>query len=61
MGWRWCRPRRGANERTGGEAASSAYAGPGYVYAPGYRACHFEPRYNVYGAYIGTVRVCSFY
>ena len=30
----------------------------GYYY--GYRRCGWAPRYNVFGQYIGSVRVCNF-
>lgn len=42
-----------------GAVASSAYAQP--VYVDGYRRCHFQRRYNAFGDYIGTVKVCRYY
>lgn len=44
----------------GAAAASNAYAGPSYVVEPGYRrSCRFVERYNAYGEYRGTVKVCE--
>ena len=37
-------------------AAASTH--DGYCY--GYRRCGWTPRYNVYGQYMGSVRVCNF-
>jgi hypothetical protein len=37
-------------------AAASTNDGYGY----GYRRCGWTPRYNVYGQYMGSVRVCNF-
>jgi hypothetical protein len=42
----------------GSAIASSAYAEP--VYVGGYRRCHWEPRYNAAGFYIGKTRVCYY-
>jgi hypothetical protein len=39
-------------------AIASAYADP--VYVEGYRRCHWEPRYNAAGFYIGKTRVCYY-
>lgn len=41
----------------GAAAVSSAYAGPSYVYEPGYR-CRYVDRVNAYG-YVRTVKVCD--
>ena len=35
-----------------------AASNDGYYY--GYRRCGWAPRYNVFGQYIGSVRVCNF-
>lgn len=35
-----------------------AASNDGYYY--GYRRCGWTPRYNVYGQYMGSVRVCNF-
>ena len=45
----------------GAAVASSAYGGPAYVVAPGYRRCRFVPRYDAYGFYIGSARVCAYH
>jgi len=36
--------------------AASAAANDGYYY----RRCGWTPRYNVYGQYMGSVRVCNY-
>jgi hypothetical protein len=42
-----------------GVAAAPAYAyAPAYV-VPAYR-CYWSPRYNAWGAYVGSVRVCGY-
>ena len=44
-----------------GAAAASNYGygyGPAYV-VPAYR-CGWAPRYNAWGAYVGSVRVCGY-
>lgn len=38
-----------------GLAAAASY-GPGYY---GYGTCHWAPRYNAWGQYVGSVRVCG--
>ena len=38
--------------------AVAASTNDGYAY--GYRRCGWTPRYNVYGKYMGSVRVCNF-
>jgi hypothetical protein len=40
-------------------ANSAAYGGTYYV--DGYRRCRWERRFNAYGDYIGTVKVCRVY
>jgi hypothetical protein len=40
-----------------GVAAASSYA-PAYV-VPAYR-CYWQPRYNAFGAYVGSARVCGY-
>ena len=37
---------------------SAIAANDGYAY--GYRYCHWEPRYDFYGNYIGRVRNCGY-
>ena len=44
----------------GAAAVSSAYAGPAYVVEPAYR-CRYVARYNAFGYYIGTRRICDVY
>jgi len=39
-------------------AVANAYAGT--VYVDGYRRCRFERRYNAYGDYLGTMKVCRY-
>lgn len=43
----------------GAAVANSAYAQP--VYVDGYRRCYFQRRYNGFGEYIGTTKVCRYY
>lgn len=49
----------------GAAIASSAYAGPGYyepAYVAGpYRRCGFVEKFDRWGNYLGTRRVCSWY
>jgi hypothetical protein len=35
------------------------YGGFYNTYVPIYQSCHYVPRYNRYGAYIGSVKVCD--
>jgi hypothetical protein len=42
-------------------AAVASGATYGGAYYPAYRRCHWERRYDPYGFYIGTVRVCRSY
>jgi hypothetical protein len=44
----------------GAAAASSVYAGPAYVVAPGYR-CRYVARYDAFGYYVGTQKICDIY
>ena len=37
------------------------YGGPAYVVEPGYRECRRVPRYDAWGNYIRSVRVCDGY
>jgi hypothetical protein len=39
---------------------AAASTNDGYGYGYGYRRCGWTPRYNVYGQYMGSVRVCNF-
>ena len=41
-----------------GTAIAASAANDGYYY--GYRRCGFTPRYNMYGQYMGSVRVCNY-
>jgi hypothetical protein len=41
-----------------GTAAYAATA-PGYYVAPGYTSCRYVERYDVYGNYRGTQKVCD--
>lgn len=48
----------------GAAAASNAYGyygAPAYVVAPGYRECRRVPRYDAWGNYVRSVRVCDYY
>ena len=40
-------------------AVANSYAEP--VYVDDYRRCRFERRYNAYGDYVGTMKVCRSY
>ncbi len=44
-----------------GVIGSAAYAasGPGYYVAPGYTSCRYVERYDVYGNFRGTRKVCD--
>jgi len=42
-----------------GAATYGAYAGPGYVVEPGFTSCRYVERYDVYGNYRGTRKVCD--
>ena len=42
-----------------GAAAYGAYAAPGYYVAPGYTSCRYVERYDVYGNFRGTRKVCD--
>ena len=41
-----------------GTAVAASAAIDGYYY--GYRRCGWAPRYNAFGHYVGSVRVCNF-
>ncbi|EJW10970.1 hypothetical protein A33M_3711 [Rhodovulum sp. PH10] len=42
-----------------GIAAASTWGHPAYGYGYyGYGGCRFVPRYNAFGAYVGSVKVC---
>ena len=45
----------------GGIIAGAAYAasGPGYYVAPGYSSCRYVERYDAWGNYRGTRKVCD--
>ena len=59
-GWRGWGPAVGLGIAAG-IVAGAAYAttAPGYYVAPGYRSCRFVERYDVYGNYRGTQKVCD--
>jgi len=40
-------------------AAAYAATAPGYYVAPGYTSCRYVERYDVYGNYRGTRKVCE--
>jgi hypothetical protein len=44
-----------------GIIGSAAYAAtaPGYYVAPGYTSCRYVERYDVYGNYRGTRKICD--
>jgi hypothetical protein len=50
----------GAGLATAAIVSSAVAASNGPVYYTSYRSCGFAPRYNVFGQYIGSVRVCNF-
>jgi hypothetical protein len=43
----------------GAAAASNGYYGPAYVVGPAYRECRYVARYDAFGNYIRTVKVCD--
>ncbi len=57
-GWRGAGIGFAAGALIGAAAASSAYAGPGYVYY-GPR-CRWVRQYDSYGYYVGTAKVCRY-
>ncbi len=50
----------GAGLATAAIIGTAVAASNGPVYYTSYRRCGFAPRYNVFGQYIGSVRVCNF-
>ena len=58
-GWGW--GGFGVGIAAGALLGAAAASTPTYVVTTGFRRCHLAPRYNVYGYYIGSTRVCSYY
>jgi hypothetical protein len=50
----------GAGIATAAIVGTAIAASNGPVYYTNYRRCGWAPRYNVFGQYIGSVRVCNF-
>ena len=50
----------GAGLATAAIVGTAIAASNGPVYYTSYRRCGWAPRYNVFGQYIGSVRVCNF-
>jgi hypothetical protein len=50
----------GAGLATAAIVGTAIAASNGPVYYTNYRRCGWAPRYNVFGQYIGSVRVCNF-
>ncbi len=50
----------GAGLATAAIVGTAVAASNGPVYYTTYRRCGWAPRYNVFGQYIGSVRVCNF-
>jgi len=50
----------GAGLATAAIIGTAVAASNGPVYYTSHRRCGFAPRYNVFGQYIGSVRVCNF-
>jgi len=50
----------GAGLATAAIIGTAVAASNGPVYYTSYRRCGYAPRYNVFGQYIGSVRVCNF-
>ncbi len=50
----------GAGLATAAIIGTAVAASNGPVYYTSYRRCGWAPRYNVFGQYIGSVRVCNF-
>ena len=44
-----------------GAVANNAAYGRNYYVVDGYRRCRWERRFNDYGDYLGTVKVCRVY
>ena len=51
----------GAGLATAAIVGTAIAASNGPVYYSDYRRCGWAPRYNVFGQYIGSVRVCNYY
>jgi hypothetical protein len=58
-GWGW--GGFGVGIAAGALLGAAAASTPTFVVTSGFRRCHLAPRYNVYGYYIGSTRVCSYY
>lgn len=50
----------GAGLATAAVVGTAIAASNGPVYYTSHRRCGWAPRYNVFGQYIGSVRVCNF-
>ena len=50
----------GAGIATAAIVGTAIAASGGPVYYTSYRRCGFAPRYNVFGQYVGSVRVCNY-
>jgi hypothetical protein len=50
----------GAGLATAAIVGSAVAASNGPVYYTTYRRCGWAPRYNAFGQYVGSVRVCNF-
>ncbi len=69
--WGWVGAGLAAGALIGAAAASSAYAypyygpaygaGPAYVAGPDYVSCAYVRKYNAWGEYVGTRKVCTAY
>ena len=44
-----------------GTIAAATQPSYGYGYGYGPRRCYWKPQYNVFGQFVGNVRVCSVY
>ena len=56
--WGWIGAGFAAGALIGAAAASSAYAGPGYVVGPAYRECRYVERFDRWGN-LRVVKVCD--
>ena len=45
----------------GAAVVGTAIAASSPIYADGYRRCWFQPQYDVFGNYLGSVQVCRRY
>jgi hypothetical protein len=50
----------GAGLATAAIVGTAIAASNGPVYYTTYRRCGWQPRYNVFGQYMGSVRVCTY-